>query len=586
MHPSFDRDAHGGHGDPSEFSDPESSLVVDDPTGVDSSLVGERFGNYLLVAELAVGGMAEVFLAVHEGPEGFHKVVVVKRVQPRLGRSPELARMFLAEARVCARLEHPNIVRTTELGEARGQYFTVMEYLAGEDLRCVLARAARQHARIGVELVAAIMAQVCAGLHCAHELTDSDGRGLGLVHRDVTPANIIVTFGGEVKLIDFGVVKLAHREPETLAGTLKGKLAYMSPEQLRSHAVDRRSDVFAAGIVLWELLAGVPLFARETDAATLFAVASDPVPPLRALRAEVPEALVAIAERALARDPAQRFATAEDMQLALDGFLASDAARSTMPEATRESPARGLSRLLYQLFGERYGDAKRAISQSRSLAHNVALLGQLRDRSGADRARSAVDLTPARPPVRASRGPRLAAAAVVAVLAGGAGGLGYMILQHDGVASSPPAAAVASASLALRSTPSGATIYVAGDPTGMTTPAILSRLKGGDLVIRLEMEGYRAAEQVIRLAPGARLEQAVVLARVMVGPLSVEHLPPQARIIVDGVDRGRERGIALPAGRHVVRVVLAGKELAVQTIETGDNAQQWVLRDTHLVRQR
>ena len=588
IQPDFERADHGSHGASSELA---ISLEIDDADRGDDrdadrgddSLVGERFGDYLLVAELAVGGMAEVFLAVHQGPEGFRKVVVVKRALPQFGRSAEFARMFLTEARIAARLEHPNIVRTTALGEARGQYFTVMEYLAGEDLRGVLARAAQQQIRIAVELVASIMAQVCAGLHCAHELTDAEGRNLGLVHRDVTPANIIVTFGGEVKLIDFGVAKLARGGPPTLAGTLKGKLAYMSPEQVRGHSVDRRSDVFAAGIVLWELLAGAPLFARDTEAATLFAVVSDAMPSLRALCPAVPEALVAIAERALARAPEQRFATAEAMQLALDDFLSSAAARRAA--GPRESGARGLARILDELFGARYGDAKRAIAQSRAMAHNVALIRQLRHGDSGAR----VDPLPAHavPPTRvATRGPRRAPLAVVALLVGGAGGLGYAIVQHDGAGPAPAPLAAASAQLVLRSTPPGAAIFLAGEPTGMTTPAALARLKSGELAVRLEMAGYGTVEQRIRLAPGGRVEQVVVLVPTPAGPLTVASLPPSARLDIDGVEHAGGRGVELPAGRHVVRVMLAGKELASETIETDGHAQQWRLHGAHLVRQR
>src|ERR1044071_2894607 len=185
-----------------ELSEPEISIGAGIQARAEEfkgNIIGERFGKYLLVGEIAVGGMAEVFLAVHKGVEGFIKVVVIKRVLPHLTSNPDFVRMFIDEARLAARLEHPNIIRTYEFGEVDGQYFTVMEYLPGEDLAKTLDKLSFAQQQMPFHVVGGIVAQICAGLHFAHGLTDTAGRPLNLVHRDVNPANVIVTYTGEVK---------------------------------------------------------------------------------------------------------------------------------------------------------------------------------------------------------------------------------------------------------------------------------------------------------------------------------------------------------------------------------------------------
>ncbi len=336
-----------------------------DGTPVQASLHGEQFAKYLLVGEIAQGGMGELFLGVQQGPEGFSKVVVVKRMVSHLTKNTDFVEMFIDEARIAARLEHPNIVKTYEFGDHEGQYYTVMEFLAGEDLRRMLNKLRMPpHRRLSLPLAIHIVAQICNGLHFAHELTDSEGNPLDLVHRDVNPANVIVTYAGEVKIIDFGVAKVSTTTRKTLAGVIKGKVAYMSPEYILSRKVDRRSDVFSTGIILWEMLMGRPLFARDCDAATIYAVMNDPIPRPSVERPEIPPELDAIVARALARSPRERFATADEMRAALDGLAAK------LPRCD----GRTIGRMMEKVFGRTRAQAKRSITQSRSLAHNVALV--------------------------------------------------------------------------------------------------------------------------------------------------------------------------------------------------------------------
>jgi len=214
---------------------------------------GMRLGRYRIVRRMAVGGMAEIFLARVEGLRGFERLVVCKRLLPQYAPNQNLVRMFLDEARLMATLNHPNVTQVHDVGEARGSYFFAMEYVHGEDLRTILRASTQRGEPLPIEISVGIIADAAAGLHHAHEKRGSDGAPLEIVHRDVSPSNVLVSFDGAVKLTDFGVAKWALQESRTRQGTLKGKCAYMAPEQCRGEAVDARSDVFALGILLYEL---------------------------------------------------------------------------------------------------------------------------------------------------------------------------------------------------------------------------------------------------------------------------------------------------------------------------------------------
>jgi serine/threonine-protein kinase len=280
-------------------------------------------GRYRLIAPLAQGGMAELFLARHEGPGGFEKDVVIKRVHPHLARDPRFAAMFLDEARLAARLSHPNIVNITDLGEANGTYFLCMERLEGEDLNAILHAYGSRERTIPASIAAVITSAACDGLHFAHTLTDAKGEGLGLVHRDVSPSNIFITHQGAVKVLDFGIAKARGRAIQTESGELKGKVIYMSPEQARGEELDARSDIFALGIVLYEMLTGVRPFQRDDLMISLAAVAHGHAEPPKKLRPDLPPQLSAIVARAMHPNRDKRFHTAQEMRQALDQYLTS-----------------------------------------------------------------------------------------------------------------------------------------------------------------------------------------------------------------------------------------------------------------------
>ena len=270
----------------------------------------QRLDRYELVAELASGGMATVFLGRILGAGGFQRFVAIKRLHPHLASEQEFVEMFLDEARLAASIHHPNVVPILEVGTSDRGYYLVMEYIEGDTLARLLARAATSRQRIPVPIVIRIVLDTLAGLHAAHELKDDNDHHLNLVHRDVSPQNILVGINGTARITDFGVARAATRLSSTRSGQLKGKLAYMAPEQARGGQIDRRADLFAVGTVLWEVLADKRLFKGEGEADTLNRVLFEPIPKLRDINPEIEPALETVTMKSLDRDPDKRYPTA------------------------------------------------------------------------------------------------------------------------------------------------------------------------------------------------------------------------------------------------------------------------------------
>ena len=274
------------------------------------------FGKYSLVAKLATGGMAEIFLARLGGAAGFEKLVCIKRILPHLAKDQQLVDMFLAEAKIAARISHPNVCSVYELGDIDQRYFIAMEYLEGVPLAC-FRRRDMYAGEPDPRLVAGLGLQACEGLHHAHNLKKPDGTQFEVVHRDVSANNLFLTVDGVVKVLDFGIAKVQDASVKTSTGSVKGTYAYMAPEQLRGERVDRRTDLFALGAVLWELFARKHLFKRETDFLTFQAITTDPIRDLLEIRPDIPPELAAVIAKALARSPNDRFPTARAMGEAL-----------------------------------------------------------------------------------------------------------------------------------------------------------------------------------------------------------------------------------------------------------------------------
>lgn len=290
-----------------------AAKLIDSPEG------RQRIDRYELVAEIASGGMATVFLARLSGVGGFQRFVAIKRLHPHLAGENEFVEMFLDEARLAAGIHHPNVVPILEVGASDRGYYLVMEYIEGDTLARLLARAASSGNRLPAKIGIRVILDMLAGLHAAHELKDDMGQPTELVHRDVSPQNVLVGVDGISRITDFGVARAATRLTATRVGQLKGKIAYMAPEQATGQPdVDRRADVFSAGIVLWEVLAARRLFKSENEAATLSRVISEPIPLLSTMAPELNPEIAAVCMKALERDPEKRYATCAQFADALE----------------------------------------------------------------------------------------------------------------------------------------------------------------------------------------------------------------------------------------------------------------------------
>lgn len=298
-----------------------------------------QFGEYRLLRKLAQGGMAELFLA--QGPDG--SICAIKRILPHLAHEEGFIRMFIDEARIVQHLDHPNIAGVLDQGKVEGYYFIALEYVEGHSLLAVSERARQQKIPLPYGLLAHVIGELLGGLGAAHAARDHKGRHLGIVHRDVTPQNVMISYAGDVKLIDFGVAKARARLTKTEAGFTKGKLAYMSPEQARGEELDGRSDLFSVGIVLWEITTGHRLFNKEGPGGILGAIVSEPIPPPSIKKRKYPRDLENIVMRALAKEVGERWQSAEEMRAALMRFAASE----------RPKPGKArLADLVQDLFGQ------------------------------------------------------------------------------------------------------------------------------------------------------------------------------------------------------------------------------------------
>jgi tRNA A-37 threonylcarbamoyl transferase component Bud32 len=273
-----------------------------------------RFGAYEIIRPLARGGMAELFLVRAKGPEGFEKTFVLKRILPHLAENPRLTRAFLDEAKLVATFDHPHIAHVHDMGTAEGSYFFTMDFVHGVDLRALLKRYRRERTPMPLALAVLIARNIASALHYAHERRGPDGKHLGVVHRDVSPSNIIVSYDGVPKLVDFGIAKAATSSTKTQTGMLKGKIAYMSPEQAKGLPLDRRTDVYALGIILWEMIAGRRLYKCENDMATIQRIINAPAESPRPHRPDCPRGLEQIVMRALALDIDARYQTAAQLE--------------------------------------------------------------------------------------------------------------------------------------------------------------------------------------------------------------------------------------------------------------------------------
>lgn len=334
------------------------------PSSQIASRDAARFGKYRLVDRIAVGGMAEIFLAQQMEGEGLERPVVIKRIRPHLSKHATFVKMFLNEARLAAQLNHPNIVQIHDLGKIGESYFIAMEYIFGRDMRRVIPKAEQLGIPFPLVYALRIASDVCAGLSYAHKKVDLYGNPLNIVHRDVTPENIFVSFDGTVKLLDFGIAKAANQVEQTRSGELKGKLSYMSPEQCYGKPLDCRSDIFSVGVVLYEWLTGFKLFTGESEVAVMRSITDGKIYAPSYFKSDIPEPVEAILMKALEKDRERRYQTAGEMRAAIDAFL-------NTYEFT-PSPQH-LSNFLRQLFHDELNEEQGRLKQTTSSDQVLAL---------------------------------------------------------------------------------------------------------------------------------------------------------------------------------------------------------------------
>ncbi|MBI5543107.1 MAG: serine/threonine protein kinase [Deltaproteobacteria bacterium] len=288
--------------------------------GLAGATLPSHVGSYAVLHQIARGGMAEIFLARATGLEGFEKLVVVKKMLPELAANSEMVKMFLDEARIAGMLHHPNVVQIYDVGQMAGQYFFAMEFLHGADVSRILKAVRNREQELPLEHALNIAIGVCAGLHYAHEKLSLDGKPLNIIHRDISPQNVFVTFDGGVKVVDFGIAKASHRASATRVGTFKGKVRYMSPEQCSGQALDRRSDIFTVAILLWEMTTGMRLWRGPSDFEVMKAVVEQDAPRPSTVKPGYPPELEEMVMKGLRRDVQGRYPTAEALQLDLEAF--------------------------------------------------------------------------------------------------------------------------------------------------------------------------------------------------------------------------------------------------------------------------
>lgn len=349
----------------------------------------QHIDRYELIAEIASGGMATVYLARLTGVGGFQRFFAIKRLHPHLAGEKEFVEMFLDEARLAAGIHHPNVVPILEVGASTNGYYLVMEYIEGETLARLLARAAARSTRLPAPVAVRSGLDMLHGLHAAHELRDETGQLIGLVHRDVSPQNVLVGSDGITRITDFGVARAASRLTATRVGQLKGKLAYMAPEQAAGvEDLDRRADVFACGIVLWEALAQKRLFKAENEAATLSRVLNEPIPSLLQVAPHLPQGIGRVVMRALERDPNRRFSSCSEFADALEA--------AAYPAGCLAAP-RDMQAYMQEVLGEEIQQQREAvrawIAKSESLPRTSAGLSASSSVSSASVALTSHEMT-------------------------------------------------------------------------------------------------------------------------------------------------------------------------------------------------
>jgi serine/threonine protein kinase len=445
----------------------------------------QPFGKYTLLRKIAEGGMAEIFLALQAGPGGFGKLLVIKKIKQAHNQEKDFIAMFLDEARIAASLSHPNIAQIFEVGEVDSLHYIAMEHVHGEDLRSLCRKLAKAKRPLPLAHAISMLAGACAGLYYAHTKTDFSGNPLEIVHRDVSPQNLIISYDGHIKLVDFGIAKAQGRSQETRVGVLKGKISYMSPEQVSGDVLDGRSDIFAIGILLYELTTGRRLYKDESDFKTMRKITDEPVVPPRDILPGYPDRLEEIVLKALEKNPDKRYQSGQALQSDLEAFarhegldisnmaLAAfmrDVFSDKLAEQAREESQ---GKPLHQILAER-GSTESAMMMADSAASGSMARGEVNSAFRKKKGRAWLPIV------------GVASAALLIV----AGVFSYPLLTKPKVTNT---AVVVNAPMAkiltIKSDPSGAEVFEKGTSLGVT-PLELTVKEGDKLYLRFQAPDF------------------------------------------------------------------------------------------------
>ncbi|MEZ4298964.1 MAG: serine/threonine-protein kinase [Polyangiaceae bacterium] len=551
-----------------------------------------QFGKYTLLRKLAAGGMAEIFLALHRSMAGFEKLVVIKRILPSMNSDRAFIDMLLHEARIAATLSHPNIVQIFDVGQVDGTFFIAMEHIHGEDIRSIVRGMRRKGvAEVPLEHALAIALGVCAGLAYAHDKRDLDGRVLGIVHRDISPQNIVVTFTGDVKIVDFGIAKSEQVEEDVSGGQLKGKVPYMSPEQAAGKALDLRSDIFAVGVVLFELTTNKRLFKGDSEHETLRLIIDSEYPLPSMIRPTYPRALERIVMKALAKRVEDRYQTAREMQADLEAFVREERiAVSTV----------SLTQWMQMLFEDKLAQQSEALQDIKQLADVIA--AQQKDwdptatitgtGTGAGTLTAPLITQTIVEPPRRSNAPLVAGVSMAVLLAAGA----FFFLSGPRVAD-PSAEPLASAATTgapevkrgfvdVVTDPPGCAIWINGDLRPEVSPAKVEQLPfGAEIQLKLTSEGLEAYRDTFTLTADAPSKKVDVKMRA--GSVTVVlKVDPPPTIWLDGKpwqgDRAKLENLSADE-EH--KLVLSATGFLPKTVTFSAKAGETKTIEEHLVRE-
>jgi serine/threonine-protein kinase len=552
---------------------------------------GNVVGAYTLLAKLATGGMAEIWLARQVGLRGFERLVVVKRIIESLSSDEAFVEMFLDEARIVVQLTHPNIVQVFDLGEFAGAYYIAMEYLAGENLVSVARAATKAGTPLDPKASVKIAIAALEGLSHAHTRVGVDGKPLNVVHRDVSPHNIVLTWDGQVKLVDFGIARAANRSTQTQGNQLKGKFAYMAPEQAQGDAdLDGRVDVFALGVVLWELVTHRRLFNFDDQIRILKALISDdPIEAPHLRSPSVPRELSAIIMKALEKNVAHRYQNAQEFKAALESWLQAAGGGPTTAE---------LGQLMHRIFQARIAERTQLIE---SAARGVVSVSKVSEMMKPPTDRSMPGGTPSGFDAGGNLKLALAAAATL-LLVLMAGAVSWKVLTSGPPAEAPetvvevlevpppepkviPAVVEKSSSIAVETEPAGASVTLDGKPAG-AAPLTMAEVAPGEHVVEASLAGYSSVKRTVSVsAEGDRLMIVLTLPQKKVealkGKLSLS-TDPWTHVSLNGKLLGDTPLIELPLpiGRHRLQLIneQAKIDLAIEVEVKAGQVTKKVLR--------